>query len=93
MSSVRQRTRNFLLTCHYVAIGRVCYEDEFPPRIRLEELFKQEFADSKGSADIAEIQWTRIEGAARVSLIDEIHVIPRYLLRCSGQIVKVSLWD
>ena len=87
----RELRRHRWVIAHDVAVAGICYQDKLPLGVCLEDLLQQEFADRKRGADVAEVQWTRIEGATRVGLVDEIHIIASDLLGGGGQVVEVKV--
>ena len=78
---------------HDVAIARVSHQDEFPSRIGLEDFIEQVFADTERSRYVAEIEGSSVKGAARVGLVDEVHVIASDLLGGRRQVVEMDVWD
>ena len=62
-------------------------------RIGLEDLVEEKLANAQSSVDIAEIQRSIIERAARVCLVDEVHVIARHLLRRGSEVVEMEVGD
>ena len=76
---------------HDIRVGRVGYENELSLREGLEDAVEQELADAEGSADVGEIQRTVVEASARVSGVDELHVVPRHLLGCGREVVEVRV--
>ena len=78
---------------HDIAVARVCHENELPLGVRQKDLVQQESSDLQCCANIAEIQGPGIEGAARVSLIDEVHVVAGHLFWSRSQVMEVEVWD
>ncbi len=78
---------------HDIAIARVGHQDKFPSWIRLKYFIEEEFADAERSRYVAEIERSGIEGATRVGLVDEIHVIAGDLLGGRCQVVEMEVWD
>lgn len=78
---------------HYIAVAGIRHQDEFPLGVGGENLLEQEFPDAQGCADVAKVQRTGVKRTAGIRLVDEVHVIPRDLLRGGRQVVEVDTRD
>lgn len=78
---------------HDVRVGRVPDEDELPVGERLEDLVQQELAYRQRGREIGKVERSRVEGAERVRLVDEVHVVARDLLRRRGEVVEMKILD
>lgn len=59
----------------------------------LEDFLEQKLSNRQRGAHVAEIQGARVERAAGVGLVDEIHVVARNLFWRRGEIVEVNARD
>ena len=76
---------------HDVRVGSVGYEHELPLGEGGENLLQKEHTDGQGSTDVGEVQWSCVERAARVGLVNEVHVVASCLLRCCCQVMEVGV--
>lgn len=77
------------IIAHDIGIAGIGDEDKLPVREALEDLFKEEFPDCQGGGDIAKIEWSGIEAAAGISLVNEIHVVSSNLLGSGCQVMEM----
>jgi hypothetical protein len=47
----------------------------------------------EGLGDVGEVEGARVEAAERIVGVDELHIVPCYLLWRSGEVVKVQVWE
>jgi hypothetical protein len=74
---------------HDIRVGRVGDENELPLRESLEDLLQKVHANRQRSRDVREVEWSGVEGAAGVGLVDEVHVETGALLRSSGEVMEM----
>ena len=89
----RKLRRHGRVVAHDVAVAGVGHEDELALGKGAEDLLEQELADRQGGGDVAEVERARVKGAARVRLVDEVHVVSRHLFGRGGEVVEVEIRD
>ena len=89
----RELCRHGRVIAHHVRVARVGHQHEFPLRIGLEDLLEQKLTDRQSRTDVAEVEGPRVEAAAGVGLVDEVHVVAGDLLGRGGEVVEVEVGD
>jgi len=76
---------------HNIGVGCIGHQDEFTFRIGLEDAIEEIATDRESGGYITEVERAGIKGSAGVSLVNEIHVVPCYLLWSSSQVVEMHV--